>query len=222
MRYEAALFDLDGTLVDSSADIIAAVRHACEHVGANEPPEGQDILLEIGKPLEEVFRDLGSPGGPGRVGAFIRAFREFYAGHFNDHATLYPDVPEVLEELAGSGVATGVVTTKMQEQAEMVVRAAGLSRLFGVVRGWREGLEHKPDAGPVRAALAALGKAPRRTLMVGDSELDILAGRAAGTDTCAVAYGFRPAPFLMSFHPDFLVSRFRDIGPIVLGRAAVK
>lgn len=215
-RYQAALFDLDGTLVDSNVGIVAAVRHACTVVGAVEMPDTGDILMEIGKPLEEIHRDLGAPGGPGAAGEFARAFREFYARHFSDAISLYPGVREGLEAIAARGVATAVVTTKLQEQAEMVVTAVGLRPLLRVVRGWKEGRQHKPSPEPVLEAIAALAAVPARTLLVGDSELDILAGRAAGTGTCAVTYGFRPAAFLASFRPDYMASRFSDVVPIVL------
>lgn len=215
-RYGAALFDLDGTLVNSAAGIVAAVQYACTAVGAIEIPEPGDILMEIGRPLEEIHRDLGAPGGAGASGRFARAFREFYARHFSDGIALYPDVREGIEAIAAHGVAVAVVTTKLQEQAEMVLAAVGLRPSLRAVRGWEEGRQHKPSPEPVLAAIAAIGAEPARTLMVGDSELDILAGRAAGVGTCAVTYGFRPAAYLASFRPDYMVSRFADVVPIVL------
>jgi len=71
----------------------------------------------------------------------------------------------------------------------------------------------------VLAALRNLGVLPGAAVMVGDSELDIQSAKAAGVDTCAVAYGFRPAWFLKSFHPDFLVARAADVGPIIVSDA---
>jgi len=216
-RYAAALFDLDGTLVDSAAGIVAAVRHALVAVGASELPDDDDILMEIGRPLEEIFRDLGSPGGPDVAFEFAREFRDFYADHFADGIRLYSGVREGLAALAANGVAMGVVTTKLEEQAEMVVAAVGLRPFLRVVHGWKEGRQHKPSPEPVCAVIAALGVDPSASLMVGDSELDVLAGRAAGAETCAVTYGFRPAAYLAGFRPDYIVSRFADVVPIILG-----
>ncbi|MEO0085067.1 MAG: HAD-IA family hydrolase [candidate division WOR-3 bacterium] len=216
-RYAAALFDLDGTLVDSSAGIVAAVRHAFTVVGALELPDSEDILMEIGKPLEEIHRDLGAPGGPEKASEFAHAFREFYARHFADGVRLYPGVLEGLQDIASAGVAAGVVTTKLEEQADMVVAAVGLRPFVRVVRGWKEGRQHKPSPEPVLEVTEALGVVPHEALMVGDSELDILAGRAAGTATCGVTYGFRPAAYLASFQPDYMIARFSDLIPIVCG-----
>jgi pyrophosphatase PpaX len=80
-----------------------------------------------------------------------------------------------------------------------------------------EGRQHKPHPEPVLAALSRLGAKSGEGLMVGDSELDIEAGRAAGVATCAVTYGFRPVWLLRELRPDFLISNIRDLVPIVVG-----
>jgi len=125
---------------------------------------------------------------------------------------------ELLEKLRGAGVKVALVTTKHQTQAELTLAGTGLAGYFDYVHGWLDGRKHKPDPEPVLAALTRLQVQPGAAIMVGDSELDIQSAKAAGVDTCAVTYGFRPAWFLRSFHPDFLVARATDIAPIVISQ----
>jgi len=219
LRYAAALFDLDGTLVDSAQDIVEAVRHALGRVFSDRDlPEAADILVLIGLPLEAVVRQLGYPADTESTRRFAKTYRAYYAEHYNDNTKVYPGMEETLAGLQQAGVKLGLVTTKHQSQAEFTLAGAGLSGYFNYVHGWLEGRRHKPDPEPVLTALSHLEVSPGSAIMVGDSELDIEAAKAAGVDTCAVTYGFRPAWFLKSFHPDFLVARPTDLAPIVVSQ----
>lgn len=183
-------------------------------------PDGEDVLVQVGKPLEVIVRELGYPAEDAGVRRFVEVYRAFYAEHYNDNTKVYPGIRELLETLQGAGVKLALVTTKHQTQAEFTLRGTGLARYFGYVHGWLEGRKHKPDPEPVLASLSRLDVQPGAAIMVGDSELDIQSAKSAGVDTCAVAYGFRPAWFLKSFHPDFLVARPADVAPIVMIREA--
>lgn len=219
LRYPAALFDLDGTLIDSGQDIVESVRRALAQVFSDRSlPEAADVLVLIGQPLDAIVSQLGYPADAESTRRFAQAYRAFYAEHFNDNTKVYPGIKELLAGLRQAGVKLGLVTTKHQSQAEFTLAGAGLSGNFDYVHGWLEGRKHKPDPEPIIAALSRLEVSPGSAIMVGDSELDIQAAKAAGVDTCAVTYGFRPAWFLKSFHPDFLVARPADIGPIVVSQ----
>jgi len=219
LRYSAALFDLDGTLIDSGQDIVESVRRALGQVFSDRGlPEAADVLVLIGQPLDAIVRQLGYPADAESTLRFAETYRAYYAEHFNDNTKVYPGIKELLAGLQQAGVKLGLVTTKHQSQAEFTLAGAGLSGYFDYVHGWLEGRRHKPDPEPVLAALSRLDASPGSAIMVGDSELDIEAAKAAGVDTCAVTYGFRPAWFLKSFHPDFLVARPADIGPIVVSQ----
>jgi 2-phosphoglycolate phosphatase len=217
LRYSAALFDLDGTLIDSGQDIVESVRHALGQVFSDRSlPEAADVLVLIGQPLDAIVRQLGYPADAESTRRFAETYRAYYAEHFNDNTKVYPGIRELLVGLQQAGTKLGLVTTKHQTQAEFTLAGAGLSGYFDYVHGWLEGRRHKPNPEPVLAALSRLDVSPGSAIMIGDSELDIGAAKAAGVDTCAVTYGFRPAWFLKSFHPDFLVARPADIGPIVV------
>ena len=219
LRYQVALFDLDGTLIDSGRDIVKSVRYALSQVfSERELPADDDILVLVGLPLEAIVRELGYPADNESAHRFANVYRAFYAEHYDDSTKVYPGIRELLDELRGAGVNLALVTTKHQIQAELTLAGAGLACYFDYVHGWLEGRKHKPDPEPVLASLNRLDAQPGATIMVGDSELDIQAAKAAGVDTCAVTYGFRPAWFLRSFHPDFLVARPADVVSVVLSR----
>jgi len=211
LSYGAVLFDLDGTLIDSSQGIIASVRYALRKVDPRDPPGPEDILLEVGKPLELILRDLGYQTDEAGTEMFVDTYRAHYAEHFKDQLKLYPGVDETLQILKDSGLRQALVTTKHQLQAEFTAKACGLARYFDYIHGFLEGRKHKPDPEPVLVSLDRLGVRPESALMVGDSELDMEAGRAAGTATCGVTYGFRPAELLMEYKPDFLISCITDV-----------
>ena len=219
LRYRTALFDLDGTLIDSGQDIVQSVRHSLTQVFAGRAlPADDDILILVGLPLESIVRQLGYSADMESTRRFVDVYRAYYAEHYNDNTKVYPGIGELLEKLRSAGVKLALVTTKHQSQAEFTLAGSGLACYFDYVHGWLEGRKHKPDPEPVLASLNRLDAQPGSTIMVGDSELDIQSARAAGVDTCAVTYGFRPAWFLRSFHPDFLVARPADVAPVIISQ----
>ena len=217
LRYPAVLFDLDGTLINSAVDLVNSVQYALRQVAPDrEPPDSEDILVQVGKPLEAIIHELGYPSDPASTKTFVDTYRSHFAQHFNDHTQLYPGVKETLTALRAAGVKLALVTTKHQVQADFTARECGLAPYFDYIHGFMEGRQHKPHPEPVLTAAERLGATPEAAIMVGDTELDIEAGRAAGTATCGVTYGFRPAWFLKSLRPDFLISRISDLTAIVI------
>jgi pyrophosphatase PpaX len=222
LRYSAALFDLDGTIIDSGKDIVASVRQVLGQLFPDrEQPADEDILVLVGQPLESIVRALEGSVDDESARRFADTYRAYYAEHFDDNTRVYPGIRELLATLRGAGVKLALVTTKHQAQAEFTLAGTDLAGAFDYVHGWLEGRKHKPDPEPVLVALQSLDIQPGAAIMVGDSELDIQAARAAGVDTCAVTYGFRPAWFLASFHPDYLVARPADVTAIVISQDEV-
>jgi 2-phosphoglycolate phosphatase len=217
LRYSAVLFDLDGTLIDSARDLVGSLQYALRSVDSARPvPDDDDILVQVGKPLEVIFHELGYPDDPELTRRFVDTYRAYYAEHFNDHTKLYPGVEGTLAALKAAGAELALVTTKHQTQANFTVKACGLDSYFDYVHGWLDGRQHKPHPEPVLTALERLGVGPAHAVMVGDSEMDVESARAAGVATCAVTYGFRPAWFLHSLRPEYLISRITDLTPIVV------
>ncbi len=217
MTVTTILYDLDGTLVDSRLDIAAAFQHAWRTVVGGMPPSAAAIARHIGKPLAEMLRELGGVLSPPLLSAFLTTYR---ATHAKQEACLTLPYPEVIATLqALSAFSLGIVTTKEQGQAEMVVRRLGFTRFFRHIQGGTPGLRLKPAPDSILAALAALHCAPSHALMVGDTPADILAGKAAGTATCAVTYGFGAREALLQCAPDYVIDTFGALLPL-LGAAS--
>ena len=219
LRFSAVLFDLDGTIVDSARELITSVRHALAQVDDREPPDADTILMEVGKPLEVILRELGYPHRPEDARRFTETYRAHFAAHCAEEAGVFPYFTEVLDALREAGAKLAVVTTKHQEQAELTVAKLGIADRFDYVRGWREGRKHKPDPEPFLEAAARLGVEPAQALVVGDTEQDILAAKAGGMTSVAVTWGFRPLLMLKALRPDFIISRPTDLLPIVVSTA---
>jgi HAD superfamily hydrolase (TIGR01509 family) len=213
--FTTILCDLDGTLVDSRRDIAIAFQWALRRVSDAEPPSEANIAQHIGKPLQDMAWALGLTFSTRRLATFLEAYRRYYAIHCARHTQPYPGVTQTLEAL--SNTTFGVVTTKYQEQAEIVLRQLKMTRYFQHVQGWQPGLRLKPAPDTVEVTLAALQCHPEQALMVGDTPADILAGKAAYLKTCAVTYGFGEPTALQACEPDYTIASFQDLVAVVSG-----
>jgi phosphoglycolate phosphatase len=135
------------------------------------------------------------------VAALCAHYREYYPRHFTDHSRPMPGVPEALATLRARGYRLAVATTKRTDMARRFVEAMGLSALLDHVQG-TEGFPHKPAPDVVLRALAALQTGG--LWMVGDTTLDVGAGRAAGLRTYALTWGTHPPELLRTAGPDEL------------------
>ncbi|MDB4966082.1 MAG: indB [Myxococcales bacterium] len=224
LRFDLICFDLDGTLVDSTADIRAALVHALAEV----PPA--DVRLDehalgcagLGLPLEEFFaiaRPAPHPhaGDEGRL-RFISTYREYYHAHLLDRTRAFDGVAETLtmvEPLRRLGLRTAVATTKRTLTAERVLAGLRLAQHFDLILGTEPPMPHKPAPDLLLACASRLGCDPQRSVMVGDTERDVLAGRAAGMRTIGVTYGVLGVDGLQPHAPDHLIDRFADLWPLV-------
>jgi HAD superfamily hydrolase (TIGR01509 family) len=212
--FTTVLCDLDGTLIDSRRDIAAAFQYALRQV-TSEIPQATSITQHIGKPLEQMLHALGYTLPPDLLAAFLTAYRCHYAAHGVTHTLSFPGVMTTLQAL--STTTFGVVTTKEQGQAEGVLQRLHLAHFFRHIQGWRPGLRLKPAPDTVLLALEALRCTPEQTLMVGDTPADVLAGKAAGLQTCAVTYGYSTVAALQQCAPNYLIAAFAELRTLVPG-----
>jgi phosphoglycolate phosphatase len=194
----AVVFDLDGTLVDSLPDILGSLVHAFGACGLPAPAH-EELRGAIGLPLEDIFRPYA--GAEERVTALASAYRRHYPLTFTTHSRPFPGVIRVLEELRRRGFLLAVATTKRTEMAERFVDAMGLAHLLDHVQG-TDGFPHKPAPDVVVRALEAMDA--RGTWMVGDTEHDVEAGKAAGLSTFALTWGTHDAERLRAAGPDLV------------------
>jgi pyrophosphatase PpaX len=206
MAYDAILFDLDGTLVDSDNLILETFRQTIRRHFPNDERQSEAMVRYIGPPLKESFRDFTDD--PDVIGAMIATYREVYQTIEFDHAKLFPHVIETLETLHQKNIPVGVVTTKFRESALPSMRHFGIERYTKAFVGLDDVTHHKPHPEPVLKALKALKHT--HALMIGDNVSDIRAGKRAGIATAAVSWSIHKDQ-LEKEHPDHWLEDIRDV-----------
>jgi len=184
------LFDLDGTLVDSAADIAEAVNRLLDELGhAREDEALVRAWIGLGAHalVDSALRHAGSRS---RVVDVMPRFMEHYEDCLLLNARLYPGTAEMLDALAAAGVAMSMATNKPERMARVLSEAMGIDHHFAHVVGGDTLAERKPSAMPLLHLAALHGVAAKDTLMVGDSEADAGAARAAGMDLVLVRHGY--------------------------------
>ncbi len=188
-RYKALLFDLDGTLLDSAPDLVASLNRVRRSEGMAPLPV-DEMSPFASKGALGLLRAGMPECGPDRLEARRLLFLEHYAGNSYRESRLYEGIPELLDYLAEAAIPWGVVTNKIESLTWPIIEAAGLARSIGCVVCGDTLAQSKPHPAPVLHACYALGVDPGDSLFVGDDVRDIEAGRAAGTHTAAVHYGY--------------------------------
>ncbi len=214
--YSALVFDLDGTLVDSSGDLAASVNHLLGEEGleALELPEmlpmiGDGAVSLIAQAFERHGRDSPENG--------LVRFQTHYRRHCLDRTRLYPGIPELLERLTQRRPrpAMAVATNKPQEFAERVVSGLGLEPFFDAVVGPEVVTRRKPAPDHVLETLERLGHDPADAVMIGDSDTDILSGKHAGAVSVAVLWGFRSRRQLEDLEPGHFVASVAELAGLL-------
>lgn len=208
-----ALFDLDGTLIDTNGLIIDSFQHVFRSRLGLELA-ARDITPFFGEPLP---RTIARWAPPERVPALVDAYRA-YNHEMHDVLTRpIAGVGEMLRALKAAGLKLGVTTSKMTPTALRGLRLFGLEGYFDAIVGMDQTTRHKPEPEPVLTTLERMGEAPGiDCLMVGDSPFDLLAGRAAGVRTVAVAWSALSSDRLTACDPDFWVQSPSDITSLCL------
>lgn len=189
--YHAVIFDLDGTLLDTIGDLADAANWVCAQNGwpAHSIEEYKHF---VGNGIPRLVERFSPPAcrTPEKLAATLRAFTDRYAAHRLDRTAPYSGIPELLAELTRAGVPFACVSNKDDALVRSLLRTF-FGDCFAAVQGRSETVPPKPDPTGTRLALAALGADAAQTLFVGDSDVDIQTGQAAGLPTCGVLWGFR-------------------------------
>lgn len=210
------VFDVDGTLVDSQAQILAAMAAAFAELGRPPPPRAAALAV-VGLSLPLALARLAPPGlaagGLERMAAAYR--RAFAAERAAGAAPLYPGAVAALDALAARpGLQLGIATGKSRRGLRHLLDEHGLGGRFATLH-CADDHPSKPDPAMLNAALAATGVAAGRALMVGDTTFDIAMGRAAGVHTLGVTWGYHPAAELAAAGAGALVAGFAALPPAV-------
>lgn len=207
MRFDLIIFDLDGTLVDSSPDIRNAINHVIQPFGG-APVGSEETQALVGEGAMRLMEKIVETRSlPVAASELLPPFLSYYEEHLLDETIVYPGVIEVLEALGD--VRKAVVTNKHRYLSSRTLETFGLARYFDLVVGSDTTPEKKPSPVPIRHVLDSFGIQPERAVIVGDSTYDVEAGKNAGIATVAVTYGYRPAELLRD--ADILISAMNEL-----------
>ncbi len=218
MKYPLVLLDLDGTLVDSFEDIRASLHAGLAAIGLAHDGDLMPLVRQ-GAPLEELYAHVrgprstdDSPADAERLIAFAHAYRDHYLPHCLTTTRAFPGVADTLAALRAlpGRPVVGVATAKRSETARRVLEGTGLLHLVDVVAG-SEGIASKPDPAVLHRAADLAGLPVARAIMVGDTERDVQAARAAGCAAAAVTYGGQTEAQMRVHAPDYLLGEFASL-----------
>ncbi len=201
------LFDVDGTLVDSAADICGAVQGVLASTHQNEVPF-ELLKGYIGRHLTDLFEDLFPDYTTEQIDKFIAEYRRIYPERKHAATKVYPGVKAVLAALPGK---KSTATTKGTPTTRLILEMFDLLSCFDHVQG-TDGFPAKPNPDVILRALDVLGAAPKDCLFIGDSVADMEAARRAGVRSCAVTYGYGRREDLARWMPDYWIE---DLGQLL-------
>jgi len=217
--FDAAIVDLDGTMVDTLGDFVAALNRMLDELGLPQV-DAAAVGTMVGKGSEHlihsVLRKVAAPGAEAALyeHAFER-YQQHYGAVNGRHSTLYAGVAEGLSALRARGLRLACLTNKPTAFARTLLAAKGLDGFFAHVFGGDAFARKKPDPLPLVKTCEALGTRPARTLMVGDSSNDAQAARAAGCPVVLVSYGYNHGEPIRAVDADGFVDSLAELGALI-------
>ena len=211
------IFDLDGTLIDSSGDLALAVNHTLKTL--NLPTYDVDTIHHwVGNGAEILVKRALS--GSSTIDTTLEEsyWREalsilldFYSKNLTVETVTYPNVPTTLKTLKERGYRLAIVTNKPYPFVEPILKKFGLEDLFELILGGDSLEKKKPDPMPLLYVCQKLDISPSESVMIGDSKNDILASKSANMDSIGVTYGYNYGESIERYEPTIVCNRFEDI-----------
>jgi phosphoglycolate phosphatase len=214
---DLVIFDLDGTLIDSSRDLANSVN--ATRASLHLPPlEDQTVYSYVGNGAPVLIRKaLGPDYSDDEVQSALLHFLAYYRDHMLDNTVLYPGVRGVLDRLHGAGITMAVLTNKPVRFSQAIVDGLGLTGHFLRVYGGNSFDQKKPHPVGIETLLGESGASRENTIMVGDSSVDVQTARNAQVTACGVTWGFQPETFA-ECQPDFLIHHPEELSARIIGR----
>ncbi|MFC3179939.1 HAD-IA family hydrolase [Cypionkella sinensis] len=210
---KTVVFDLDGTLADTSADLLAAANACFVGLGHGVVLDGRDTLTAFhgGRAMLRVgFDRLGVAYSEADISAQYPVLLAAYADGIDVHTKMYPGAIQAVFELLSDGYRTAVCTNKPEGLAVELLRRLGVSDLFGAIVGADTLPVRKPDPAPYIEAVRRVGGDVGRSMLIGDTETDRLTGLAVGVPVALVTFGPEGAG-VSRLNPEALLDRFEDL-----------
>lgn len=213
--YRAVIFDWDGTLLDSTAHIVAALQAACADLQL-PAPSAEEASWVIGLSIEQALYRLVPDLDYARLDTFVDSYRQHFYRQ-ERQLRLFTGLDPFLRDLHGRGVLLGVATGKSRRGLDRAMAALDLRHVFQATRCADE-TQGKPDPAMLHELLAEFDIDPDEAVMVGDTTHDVLMAHNAGVDCLAVSYGAHPRATLIPSAPTALVSSAHDMQTWVRAR----
>lgn len=213
-----AIFDLDGTLLNTVEDLGHATNYALEKCGFPPRPIN-DYYLLCGRGIYNLFRGAVPAGQDteDNIKRMAGYFLDHYDAHMCDCTVPYPGIPEMLKKITEAGVVPALASNKYQEGAEKLIRHFFSDIRFIRILGQREGQPIKPDPAIVRQIMDAMpGITKEEVMYIGDSDVDMQTGSNAGVTTIGVSWGFRTREELENGHPWRIADNARELSEYIL------
>ena len=213
---QLVIFDLDGTLIDTIADLAAATNHALTKNGF-PTHEAEAYRFFVGNGVNKLF-ERALPEGEKTDENILRIRKDFlpyYDKHNTDLSRPYPDIPELLEYIQSMGILLAVASNKYQTATEKLIAHYFSGIRFSIVLGQRENIPIKPDPAIINRILSATNVQKEDTIYIGDSGVDMQTANNSGVDGIGVTWGFRPRTELEAFNPKYIVDKTQEIIPLI-------
>ncbi|MGD1882613.1 MAG: HAD-IA family hydrolase [Paracoccaceae bacterium] len=210
----AVVFDLDGTLADTSGDLLAAANHCFRDMGFGDllGPDDAGTALRGGKSMLRLGLSRVE-GDATLIDAYYPVLLEAYGAALDTHTRLYPGAMAAVETLKSDGFAVSICTNKPEGLADALLQRLGVRNAFGALIGADTLPTRKPDPKPLFEAARRAGADPKRALLVGDSDTDRKTSAAAGVPSVLVTFG-PSGEDMAALQPDALLDDFADLPAI--------
>ena len=221
MKYKIAIFDLDGTLLDTLQDLANSTNFALSSFGYPERSV-EEVRSFVGNGIEKLI-ERAAPQGitPHERACVLTVFKAHYAEHCEDHTAPYTGIIEVLDRLKEKGIKIAVVSNKIDFAVKSLCEKYFGDRI-AIAVGEREGIRRKPCPDSVLEVLHEADVAPFEAVYIGDSEVDIQTARNAGTDIITVTWGFRDREFLLRSGASVFAESVKSLDDLLLSESARK
>lgn len=215
MNADLLVFDLDGTLIDSKRDLADSVNATRAWMGYAPIPDDH-VYSYVGDGAPMLVRRALPGVSEEDLARALRYFLDYYREHMLDATTLYPGVREALDRLHQAHVPLAILTNKPVRFSERLIERLDLSGHFFRIYGGNSFGEKKPHPMGLEKLMAESGAARDRSVMIGDSAVDVRTARNARTQACGVAWGFQPETFADA-PPDYVIGEMGELADRVLG-----
>jgi phosphoglycolate phosphatase len=216
MRDLTIVFDLDGTLVDTAPDLVAAANHVLGHVGL-PPVDAQTLRPYIGHGARVMIERATAVAklSEAEHERLLERFLDYYSANIAVGSRPFEGAVDALERFKAAGAKLAVCTNKREGMSRLLLDTLDLSRFFSAIAGRDTLANSKPHPGHLLGTIDLAGGDPARAVMIGDSNVDIATAKAANVPVIAVSFGYTDTP-IAEFEPDAVIDHYRELEPAIV------